>query len=233
MTNLLFKYKLNKKWSADPKIGSVSFPPYFAFQKYSRLQDSLISKMVDLILKTQFSISRVDKKAGFIEVSTVMQDEMLTKTYCEKIVKAAVDRYVALKTQRQKLTVEKLQSRVDSVANLLSLKTQTSASLQTKATTMDINPLYRTGAAIATETTMRDKTMLATIFASVTQNLEMAKFTLSQETPAIQIVDTPILPLNKTKSSRILTAISFAFLFCSIFAVILTFRERKGGLYNI
>ena len=88
---------------------------------------------------------------------------------------------------------------------------------------MDINPLFRTGNLVAAETTIRDKALLATIFASVTQNLEMAKFTLSQETPVIQIVDTPILPLKKEKLSRVKAAIIGAFLsgFILIFWIII------------
>jgi hypothetical protein len=57
------------------------------------------------------------------------------------------------------------------------------------------------------ETDIRDKTMLATIFASVAQNLEIEKFTLSQETPVIQILDASVFPLQKQKMSRLNNAI--------------------------
>lgn len=76
---------------------------------------------------------------------------------------------------------------------------------------MDINPLYRTGTSVAVETTLRDKTLLSTYFCKCHQNLEMAKFTLSQETPVIQIIDAPILPLKKEKMSRLKTAILWSF----------------------
>lgn len=203
-------YELNKEWGGDNKIGKINFPPTVLNKAFSRLQDSLLQKMVDGILKKQFTVAKTDKKAGFIDVIVTMQDETLAKTYCERIVQLAVEKYVGIKTHRQKATVDKLQVRVDSIANLLRQKTVSGASLQTSSSTMDINPLYKTGTAVAVETTVRDKTMLATIFASVTQNLEMAKFTLSQETPVIQIVDAPIFPLNKEKVSRLKMAIIFS-----------------------
>lgn len=203
-------YELKEGWEKNEKIGKVSFLPMNTGATYTRLQDSLLQKMIDGIIKTQFIVVKTDKKAGFIDVSATMQNEALAKIYCERIVQRAVDKYINIKTKRQKATVDKLQIRVDSIANLLRQKTVSGASLQTSSSTMDINPLYKTGTAVAVETTVRDKTMLATIFASVTQNLEMAKFTLSQETPVIQIVDAPVLPLNKEKMSRLKTAIMFS-----------------------
>jgi hypothetical protein len=148
-----------------------------------------------------------------------MQNELLAKIYCERIVEKVVERYINIKTQRQNATVQKLQSRVDSIANLLRQKTVSGAALQNTSSTMDINPLYRTGTSVAVETTLRDKTLLSTIFASVTQNLEMAKFTLSQETPVIQIIDAPVLPLKMDKMSRLKTAFLSSFLLGSVFII--------------
>lgn len=202
-------YELKKKWSKKAEIGKIDFKPR-ANGNYTRLQDSLVQLIIKDILKNQFAVSKTDKKAGFIEVNTTMENEELSKIYCERIVKVAVERYINVKTQRQKSTVDKLQARVDSVAALLSIKTSTSASLQTTSSTMDINPLYRTKTAVAVETTTRDKTMLSTIFASVVQNLELAKFTLSQETPVIQIVDSPGYPLKMEKVSKAKMGILFS-----------------------
>lgn len=218
-------YQLKDGWEKNQKIGKVDFTPMGTGKAYTRLQDSLLQKMIEGIIKTQFAVGKTDKKAGFIDVTATMQNEALAKVYCERIVQLAVEKYVGIKTQRQKSTVDKLQFRVDSIANLLRQKTVSGASLQTSSSTMDINPLYKTGTAVAVETTVRDKTMLATIFASVTQNLEMAKFTLSQETPVIQIVDAPILPLNKQKVSRLKTAIMFS-LGCVFILVLFLIGKR-------
>jgi uncharacterized protein involved in exopolysaccharide biosynthesis len=222
-------YKLKEAWAKNEKVGKVDFPPTSPTSKrYSRLQDSLVQSITADILKTQFVVAKTDKKAGFIEVSATMENEILAKRYCERIVKVAVDRYINIKTQRQKTTVDKLQTRVDSVANLLGKKTASGAALQTSSSTMDINPLYKTGTAVAVETTIRDKTMLATIFASVVQNLELAKFTLSQETPVIQVIDAPNLPLLRDKISRLKTAI-ISMVFTLLLTIIFFVTKR---VYN-
>jgi len=218
-------YELKKDWSENAKIGNVVFPILNSNASYSRLQDSLLQTIVNSIVTSQFSVARTDKKAGFIDVSSTMRNELLAKIYCERIVQKVVERYINIKTKRQNATVQKLQLRVDSIADLLKQKTVSSASLQNSSSTMDINPLYRTGTSVAVESTLRDKTLLSTIFASVTQNLEMAKFTLSQETPVIQIVDSPILPLKKEKMSRLKTALLGSFLFA--FMVVLGFVMKR------
>lgn len=218
-------YKLKSKWEKSLKVANISFPPHLSNKLLTRFQDSLLQIVVKNILKNEFSVSKTDKKAGFIEVNTTMENEILTKFYCERIVTAAVNRYLSIKTLRQKQTIDKLQKRVDSIANLLNSKTSSAASLQTSVTTMDINPLYKTDNLVAVESTIRDKTMLATIFASVTQNLEVAKFTLSQETPVIQIVDSSNFPLAVTKTSKLVASIQFSFLFMILFSLYILFKR--------
>ena len=73
-----------------------------------------------------------------------MSKFILAKKYCERIVQRVVERYINVKIKRQKATVDKLQARVDSIANLLQQKTYSGASLQNTSSVMDINPLYRT-----------------------------------------------------------------------------------------
>lgn len=222
---------LKKIWAKNDRIGQVNFPSYVFNPKYTRLQDSLIQAIIrNRILKQQFSITKIDKKAGFIQIGVTMQNEQLAKMYCDKLVQVAVDRYIDLKTERQKKTVEKLQQRVDSIASLLSKKTSTTASLQTAASTMDVNPLFRTSTIVATEQTSRDKSMLTAVYGEVVKNLEFAKFTLSQETPVIQIVDQDIYPLNKEKQSKVRWAIEIGFLLIFLFLGFLTIKKIMIGV---
>lgn len=227
-------YELKDSWKKIKNVNEneLNFQPLVSGRSYTRLQDSLLQQVTNTILEKEFTVQRTDKKAGFIEVIASMKNEALSKKYCEGIVNVAVSRYIQVKTQRQKSSVDKLQFRADSIANLLSRKTQIGASLQTSTATMDINPLYRTGTAVAAETTTRDKTMLATIFASVTQNLEIAKFTLSQETPVIQIIDAPVLPLKKDKVSKLKMLLLFGFGFGFVYIVFLIARKELKAVLS-
>lgn len=191
---------LKKAWEENKQIGQINFAHYNK-ESYSRLKDSLLKGMVSQILKKELSIVKPDKKATFIEVSVTMRNELLSKYFGERLVRIATDQYVQSKTKVKSLNVAKLQRRADSLGALLNSRTYSVAA--TQQTLVDANPALRM-ASVPTEITTRDKTMAATIFAEVVKNLEIAKVALSQETPTIQIVDTPILPLKKEKTSKLL-----------------------------
>lgn len=225
-------YKLNSKWAENGVGENFKIFKRNINNKEYRKQDSILINIISDIQKNNLTISKTDKKGTFIDVVSSMRNEKLSKVFCEKIVNIAISRYLNIKTERQRVTVEKLQKRVDSIGLLLNARTQTSANLQTSMSTMDINPLYKTNSLISNEVTLRDKTLLATIFASVTQNLEIAKFTLSQETPVIQIIDTPLEPLIVKKSSKILSGLSAAFASVFFYIFLILYKElRKKNLF--
>ena len=219
---------MRKAWEKNKRVGKIDFQIDKGNTKYTRLQDSLLNFIInENILKKQFEIVKVDKKAGFIQVSVTMKDEILAKCYCDKLIDLAIRKYVNLKTERQKKTVDNLQSRADSIAFLLSKKTLSAAALQTTSITSDINPLYKTQMAVATELTVRDKTMLLAVYGEVIKNLELAKFTLSQETPVIQVVDSSYFPLKKNKSSRMKYAFFSSVLSLLILTITLLFNKKN------
>jgi uncharacterized protein involved in exopolysaccharide biosynthesis len=51
------------------------------------------------------------------------------------------------------------------------------------------------------------------ILTQLVANLEMAKVTLRKETPLVQIIDAPILPLKKEKVSKLMSLIGWGFMF--------------------
>lgn len=207
-------YKKSNQWNKNIRLQSS--------ESNTRVRDSLLNSIIDEILAGSYKITRVQKNMGFIEVKVLMADEYFAKAYCDKIIEIAVNRYVETKVKRQKQTVDNLQGRADSIYRLLNNKTSAGAKLQTNSATMDINPIYRSSSAIETETIVRDKTILTTIFAEVTKNLELAKFTLSQETPVLQILDSPIFPLYIDKPSKRKYAMNGAILatfFCVTFFI--------------
>jgi hypothetical protein len=108
------------------------------------------------------------------------------------------------KTKLKAANVALLQRRADSLSALLNDKTLRAASSQ--QVLVDVNPALKT-APITAEISSREKSMIATIFAEVVKNLEIAKSILSQETPAIQMVDQSTFPLEKVKASKAKAAI--------------------------
>lgn len=216
-------YELGKQFKLESTIGKVSLSNFKLSDPKIRQRDSLMNIIINgFVLENNLSINRVDKKATFIEVAYTLKNEILAKTFCERLVSIAISKYVNSKTKRQQSTVDKLQFRVDSILGLLNNKTLGSALLQSQASTMDLNPLYKINSTVKSEITNRDKLMLSTIFTEVVKNLELAKFNLSQETPVIQIIDNPDIPLKINRISKRKTLVIFCLggFFFSIIALL-------------
>lgn len=187
--------KLDKAWlkySADGK--RIMFPT--GGRNFTRLQDSLLQVITTRVLEGEFGIGKVDKKLGFFEVNAVMRDERLAKLFCERMIRQATDFYIRTKTSRLRGNVNRLENRADSIGRLLNRRTYT-ASAANQAL-LDLNPAYVTANANV-EVKERDKIVLSAIYSETVKNLEMSKSMLAQETPTVQVVDEPELPLKKNK----------------------------------
>lgn len=212
---------LKKDWAKDKKIGVIHFAKY-RNGSLPRLEDSLMQLITRRILDKDLSVSKPDKKASFIEVNVSMRDELLAKYFNERLVKIATDRYIESKTYVKNINVNRLQRRADSLGALLNSRTYSAAASQQSL--VDANPALRT-APVTAEISSRDKTMIATIFAEVVKNLEIAKVALSQETPTIQMVDQSTLPLKKDKSKKLTTMLG-AGLMTAIFCIVFLLLKR-------
>jgi hypothetical protein len=206
--------KLKESWRKNKKIGNVSFSK-FKDGKMPRLEDSLLQ----IIIKKNFllrdlSVAKPDKKASFILVSVSTLDEKLSYLLSDRLVKTASTRYVDSKTKVKAANVALLQRRADSLAALLNDKTYRAASSQ--QVLVDINPALKI-APIVAEISTREKSMIGTIFAEVVKNLEIAKSVLSQETPAIQLVDQSTFPLEKVKVGKLTSMLTWGIVFSILY----------------
>ncbi len=68
------------------------------------------------------------------------------------------------------------------------------------------------------------------ILTQLVTNLEMAKVSLRKETPLIQVIDKPILPLKKEKVGKLKSLILGGFLAGFLTALILVFKKLFAGI---
>jgi hypothetical protein len=211
-----------KKWLKSKKIGEINFAKY-KNQNLPRLEDSLLQDLIrnSLLLK-DLSVIKPDKKASFVQVSLSTRDEKLSAIFVERLVEIATKKYIDSKVKMKVKNVQILQKRADSLASILNNKTYQSASSQQSL--VDVNPAIKT-APILAEINTREKSMIATIFAEVVKNLEIAKTILSQETPSIEIVDQSSLPLQQQKVGLIKSGITWAIFFGLFYVVFITLKR--------
>lgn len=217
--------KLNSKWlKYSPDGKTIRFP--LNGINNTRLQDSLLHEMTELILADEFGIAKTDKKLGFFEVNATMKDEKLAQLFCTRMINQSTDFFISTKTKRLRDNVTRLQKRADSIGIILNHKTYSVAAANQSI--LDLNPAYTTANANI-EVKERDKIVLATVYSETVKNLESSKTMLAQETPTVQIVDEPELPLKKNKL-KFSIAIPTGMLLLGIifsFYILLTRKETK------
>jgi hypothetical protein len=206
--------KFKESWRKNKNIGSINFSK-FKNEKLPRLEDSLLQIIIKKnFLLTDLSVLKPDKKASFVQVSVSTLDEKLSALLSDRLVKTASARFIDSKTKLKAANVLLLQRRADSLAALLNDKTYSTASSQQEL--VDINPALKTAPIIA-EISTREKSMIGTIFAEVVKNLEIAKSVLSQETPAIQLIDQSTFPLEKVKVGKVKSFILWGMVFAILY----------------
>ncbi|RFM35845.1 Wzz/FepE/Etk N-terminal domain-containing protein [Chitinophaga silvisoli] len=219
--------EFREQWKKDEQLASLAnihFPVGEDRSKFSLQQDSVLFELYHRISEKDLTVEKPDKKISFIYVTCLSEDQLFAKYFVEELVKEATSFYVTMKTQRSKVNVDKLQAKADSIERLLNQKTYTAAA----AKDLNINPA-KVQAAVGLEVASRDKTVLQTMYAEVVKNLELSKVSMSQETPIIQIVDTPILPLKKKRFGKMMGIVIGGFLggFLSVIGLILLKFYKK------
>ena len=192
------KQKLIKKgiWRGESLFQVNADPSQFNLQ-----QDSIISVLFEMITGSNgiLSVAQKDKKISIISVEVNSGNELFSKFFAESIVKEVADFYVETKSKKARNNVAILQRQADSIRNELNLAI-TGVATSTD-NTFNLNPALNVNRVPSTKKQI-DVQANTAILTQLVANLEMAKVTLLRETPLIQLIDRPILPLKKVKLGK-------------------------------
>jgi hypothetical protein len=176
-----------------------------------RVGDSLLTAISTKIIEKELSVYKPDRKLSVFRLDLSTRDELLSQTIATRLIDQAANLYIETKTRRLKLNVDRLQKKSDSIAALLNYRTEASVSKDI----INQNPSY-VSTEVDVEISNREKSMLSIIYGDVNKSLDITRTALIQETPTIEIIDTPDLPLKKTEIKWY-----FAFLIGFLFGVFL------------
>jgi hypothetical protein len=163
---------------------------------YSVYQDSLLYVMYEQIVKNNVSVDRLNKKGSIFKIVTVSQNQVFSKNFAERLLKETTTYYVNVKTSSALANVKRLQARSDSLLRVLNAKSYNAASFQI----LDPNVAFKS-ISVPAEVSSRDKSIVFSIYAEVTKNLEMSRIALVSQTPVIQLLDVPKYPLMDDRKS--------------------------------
>jgi hypothetical protein len=218
--------KLKEDWLDSRKVGvKVDFS--LTKKKYSRLEDSLLNTLIDRVIKKDIEVFKPDRRLSLFEVNITMRDEQLASLFCKRLLSMTSDLYINAKTKRIKGNISRLQHLADSLQRYANQRVRSTA--QSNFKMLDLNPQYYEQEVESTINT-REESLSGMIYAEVLKNLEISKASLLQETPTIQLVDTPETPLpsNLIEWYEGLIYGLLGGLFASIFLFVFLFEPKSG-----
>ena len=225
--------KLREAWKKKPELLGVKFVANELGSNPinpNRTRDSLLGVFFTDIITNSLTVSRPDKKLSKIQVDVTSEDEFFSKEFNDILVKNVNEFYVATKTKKASETVKIIQSKTDSVRRVMNGAIYTA--VKVADATPNLNPTRQVQRVAPAQKAQFSAETNKTVLSSLIQNLEMSKMALLKETPLIQVVDQPILPLKKVKIGKA-TALAVGGLIAGLFAVlILVLRKLFKNIMN-
>lgn len=209
------------KWEKkQPDINNMlQFPVGFDRKKYTLQQDSLLGQIYRNLISSNLVVKLRDKKLSIINVDVITENELFSKFFAETLAKEVSDFYIDTKSRKARMNVQILEKQADSIR--MELNNAITGVAVATDNTYNLNPALNIKRAPSTRRQVDVQANIA-ILTELVKNLELAKVTLRKETPLIQIIDTPILPLLKEKKSKLRFLISGVLIFSLISILILS-----------
>ena len=213
---------LRSEWIRKQELIDLHFRVETTRNHFSRIQDSVLGLIYTNIDKNQLSIIQKERliSIGTIEVKSV--NELFAKLFCEALVKDVTELYIETKSRKARNNLDILQKQADSVR--LELNNAITGVASANDNTFNLNSVLSVHKTIAAKRQV-DVQANTAILTQLVANLEMAKVALLKETPLIQLIDRPILPLIKEKPRKLTGLIVGAFLAGFLSVLVLIFKR--------
>ncbi|MEP6804374.1 MAG: Wzz/FepE/Etk N-terminal domain-containing protein [Flavobacterium sp.] len=215
------------KWNENPIFSKINFLPNSKRENFTRAHDSILGVIYSDLSKGSLTVAQKDKKISIITIDMSSTNELFAKFFCEALAKQVSDFYVATKSKKARDNMYILQRQTDSIRRELN-GAITGVAVATD-NTFNLNPalIVRRAPSARRQVDVQANTAILT---ELVKQSELAKVTLRKETPLIQVIDMPILPLPKERFGKAKGLIIGGFLADFLIIIILIFRRLVGQL---
>lgn len=186
--------KLEKKWSDEVDFSQLDFN--LPREEFSIQQDSVVKEIVKEIKNENLLVDKPDRKLSIIKVVIESKDELFSKVFNEKLVENVNEFYLLTKTKKTGENLSILQMQADSVRKVLDSSLERYARVQDQIP--NPNPLLQK-ATVEAKSRQVDVQASVAVYEEIVKNLEVAKINHRNNSPLIQIIDSPRLPLEESK----------------------------------
>ncbi|MEJ7587415.1 MAG: lipopolysaccharide biosynthesis protein, partial [Ferruginibacter sp.] len=192
-----------------------------------RAQDSIMGVIYSLISKNSLQVEQKDKNADIITIEIQSTYENFAKYFAEALAKEVSDFYILTKSKKARINMDILQKQTDSIRRELNGAISGVASANDQ--TFNLNPALNVRR-VPSARRQVDVQANTAILTELVKQTELARVTLRKETPLIQVIDRPILPLKKEKTGKLKGIIAGGFLASLIVIILLLLRRALKKL---
>ncbi len=204
--NLLIEHyleinEIKKDW-IESKFEVINF-----YDNLTHIHDSVSGLIWLQLIEEDLLVELQSDDANIIRLSYLSLNQEFAKYFVEALIEQMSKMYVEHQTAQASNTLDFLQNRADSVFEELEFAELEFAKVK------DINQrIVKASGRLKELQLMRKVEVLNAMYLEIVKNLELSKITLLNQTPIIQIIDKPILPLKEEKKSKSLLGILGGFL---------------------
>jgi uncharacterized protein involved in exopolysaccharide biosynthesis len=212
--------KLEEKWASKVDLASLDFS--ISRESFSVTQDSVVKEISKLIREKHLSVEKPNRKLSIIYVTVSAKDEQFAKVFNESMVENVNNFYLETKTKKTAENLTILQMQADSVRAVLDENLMEFANIADRIPFP--NALVQS-ATVESRKKQIDIQAASAVFAEITKNLEIAKVNHRNNSPLIQIIDSPRYPLKSTRIKFLKGTVFGAAIMVFFAMVFLYFRQ--------
>jgi hypothetical protein len=187
------------QWNDTPKFKAIQFLPDTKRKYFTRVHDSILGVMYQNLSQSGLVVGQKDKKIAIITIDVSSTNELFSKYFTESLVKEVSDFYVMTKSKKARENMDILERQTDSIRG--ALNGAITGVAVANDNTFGLNPAMNVRRAPSARRQV-DVQANTAILTELVKQTELAKVTLRKETPLIQVIDQPILPLKKEKFGK-------------------------------
>lgn len=213
----LFGYK--KVWKKNDSLKDFRFKNS---EENMTIQENRVFKIFYKQIIANF-LTIEKSKSGIVTITTTTPSELFSKYFNEYLVDAATSYYVDRITAKGRKSLDIVQKRVDSIT--IALKDAEF----TLARWKDANYRLVKAQGLMEELRLRRNVEIYNaLYLEGIKRLELSKFTLLDDTPFLQIIDKPTLPLSLAKGiTTPLRGITVGFIIGFLLSALFVFARKK------
>jgi hypothetical protein len=191
--------KWREKWEEKPALKSITFLPNSDRAKFTRVQDSIFGVIYNNLSKTALTVDQKDKKVAIGTITLNSTNEYFAQQFTLALTNTVTDFYIETKSKRAKENMDILIRQTDSIRG--ELNGAITGVAVANDNTFGLNPALNVKR-VPSARRQVDVQANTAILTEIVKQAELAKVTLRKETPLIQVIDQPILPLPKEKFGK-------------------------------